>query len=93
MIKRTHYPAPPERTIIGGLTPQLRLWLADTVAEPVPEDMIAIIRQMDTELPARPDRLPRRQKERGAPKSLKTYYPASGSCSQCLRSLNFGLSF
>ena len=52
MIKRTHYPAPPERTIIGGLTPQLRLWLADTVAEPVPEDMIAIIRQMDTELPA-----------------------------------------
>ncbi len=48
----THYPAPAERKIIGDLKPQLRSWFADTVAEPVPENMIAIIRQMDTELPA-----------------------------------------
>ena len=33
MTKRTHYPAPPERTIIEDLTPQLRAWFADTVAE------------------------------------------------------------
>jgi hypothetical protein len=52
MTKRTHYPAPPERTIIGDLKPQLQSWFADTVAEAIPENMIAIIRQMDTELPA-----------------------------------------
>jgi hypothetical protein len=41
-----------ERTIIGDLKPQLQSWFADTVAEAIPENMIAIIRQMDTELPA-----------------------------------------
>lgn len=47
--------------IIDALTSEVRLWLADILAEPIPEELVAILRQMeitgpDDDLRARRDR-------------------------------------
>lgn len=43
MVKRLHYPLP---TVIHDLAPGLRAWFADTVAEPVPKNLVAIMQRI-----------------------------------------------
>jgi hypothetical protein len=42
------YLAPPGRhAIIDALAPIVQSWFADTVTEPIPEELVAIIRRID----------------------------------------------
>ena len=42
------YLAPPGRhAIIDAITPIVQSWFADTVTEPIPEELVAILRRMD----------------------------------------------
>jgi hypothetical protein len=34
--------------IIDALAPEVQSWFADTVTEPIPEELLAILRRMDT---------------------------------------------
>ena len=43
-----HYPASSGRyAIIRAVAPSLQSWFADTLTEPIPEKLVAIIRRMD----------------------------------------------
>jgi len=44
------YLAPPGRhAIIDALAPIVQSWFADTVSEPIPEELVAIIRRIDVQ--------------------------------------------
>jgi hypothetical protein len=49
-----HYMVTQERhVVINALTPVVQLWLAETVSEPIPEELAAILRRMDSSTPAK----------------------------------------
>ena len=44
------YLAPPGRhAIIDALAPIVQSWFADTVSEPIPEELLAVIRRIDVQ--------------------------------------------
>ena len=44
------YLAPPGRhAIVDALAPIVRSWFADTLSEPIPEELVAIIRRIDVQ--------------------------------------------
>jgi hypothetical protein len=48
------YLVPPGRNaIVDALTPVVQSWFADTVTEPIPEELVAIIRRLDRQLSAK----------------------------------------
>ena len=43
-----HFPAPSGRhAFISALAPSLQSWFADTLTEPIPDKLVAIIRRMN----------------------------------------------
>ena len=39
---------PGRHAIIDALAPAMQSWFADTITEPIPEELVAILRRMDT---------------------------------------------
>lgn len=56
MVKRTHYPMPTEHTIIRDLAPALRVWFANTIFEPIPENLVAIMQRISEQIKIRRQR-------------------------------------
>jgi hypothetical protein len=49
-IVSSRYLAPPGRhPIVDALAPIVRSWFADTISEPIPEELVAIIQRIDVE--------------------------------------------
>jgi hypothetical protein len=49
-IGPSRYLAPPGRhPIVDTLAPIVQSWFADTISEPIPEELVAIIRRIDVE--------------------------------------------
>ena len=49
-IAPPRYLAPPGRhAIIDALAPIVQSWFADTVSEPIPEELLAVIRRIDVQ--------------------------------------------
>ena len=43
------YLAPPGRHVIDALAPIVQSWFADTLSEPIPEELVAIVQRIDVQ--------------------------------------------